>query len=854
LASTLAQGATTLTANVGSINGSASLTVTAPTLASITLTPGNPTISVGMSQQFFARGVYTNGSTQDLTALVSWTSSATNILSVTSGGLATAASSGNATLTASLNSLSGSTLVSDVNPTVAYYVSPTGNDSNPGTLQLPLATPQKAESLVVANYLGANCAKQTAPIIVQFLGGTWTNLSLNFTSADSGCSTAAPVIFEAYPGATPVFSGGVQVTNWVNTSGSLWQATLPADTVNFEALYDNGVRMVRPRLGSSTTALTGTYYRVAGNVSGEYNLFYYNASDPISDTWQNYAPATNNPCGQPAGPANLQGDIQIGIFEYWDVSWERISCIDTVNHIIYLTGSTNTGYYHGYTVNHRYLVENIEDELTVPGQWFLNRSVTGAWVLNYMVANAGENPNTDTVMIPQQAQIFTATGLQYRTFYGITFANDNFVVSSTGYAGSQAELNVPAAIQCNDCSNITFDSNSFTNIEGYALSFPTDNNGTATGDLIQNNGFWDIGAGGIANGRVPTGNETNANVFQLATIQNNLVQGYGRHFPGAAAIANLLSHDVLTTHNDLTDGYSDGIMTCYPVIGNDCAGSANSSGAFNQTVDYNHIWDYGQGILDDFGGVYFATYNATGNSLSYNKVHDASDASSQDTDGYGGNGFYIDRGGPIQINGNLIYRTSNSLNVTMGPPSLGQVITVSNNIFAYNRKAMINTYACAAAGYNQYAIGNTISLQDRTSTSVPSTNLQTGSTYLGSPIGTAQEYSSNDYWNTSETFADDTKAFNSQPSTCSSKTYYTFSGWQGLGEDVGSLSVNPNFVSPAYPNDDYSFENGPPNIGFTPFNTTGTCISCPGRSDPVIDPAAVPAGFPTDPFNPATDY
>jgi hypothetical protein len=636
LASTLAQGTTSVTASSGSINASASLTVTPPALTSIALSPANPTIAVGMAQQFSAKGIFTNGSTEDLTASVSWSSSASNILSVTSGGLATSVSSGNATLTATLNALSGSTLVSDVNPTIAYYVSPTGNDSNPGTLQLPLATPQKAESLVVANYLGSHCASQTAPIVVEFLGGTWTNLSLNFTSADSGCSTAAPVVFEPYPGATVIFSGGTQVTNWVNTSGSTWQATLPATTANFEAFYYNGVRRVRPRLGSSSTALTGTYYRVAASVTGDYDRFYYNASDPISGSWENYAPATNNPCGQTPGPTNLQGDIQIAIFEYWDASWERISCIDTVNHIIYLTGSTDAGYYHGYKANHRYLVENIKDELTVPGQWFLDRSVS-PWVLNY-IANPGENPPTDTVMIPQQAQVITASGLRYRTFYGITFANDNFVVSSTGYAGSQAELNIPAAVQCNDCSNVTFDSDSFTNIEGYGLSFPTDNLGTATGDLIQNNAFWDIGAGGVANGRIPTGAETDANVFQSAMVQNNLVQGYGRKFPGAAAIANLLSHDVLTTHNDLTDGYSDGVMICYPIIGNNCAGNANSSGAFNQTVDYNHIWDIGQGIQDDFGTVYLATYYAAGNSINNNKVHDVTDASALDTDGYGGNG------------------------------------------------------------------------------------------------------------------------------------------------------------------------------------------------------------------------
>ncbi|HEV2400755.1 MAG TPA: choice-of-anchor D domain-containing protein [Candidatus Sulfotelmatobacter sp.] len=853
LASTLSQGSTTISASSGTISGSATLTVTAPALLSIAVTPANPTISVGMTQQMTATGAYSNNTNQDLTGSASWSSSAKSVASISSTGLATAVNAGQATISATANSITGSTQVNVVQNTVAYYVSTTGSDSNPGTLDLPLATAQKAESLVLTNYLGSHCASQTAPIAVQFRGGTWSNFSMNLTAADSGCSTSAPVIFENYPGETPIFSGGIRVQNWVNTSGSTWQATLPANTQNFEALYYNGIRRQRPRLGSSTANPLGTYYRVAGNVSGDYDRFYYNANDPISINWKNYAPTTGNPCGQAPGPSNLQGDIQVAVFEQWDTAWERISCIDTTNHLIYLTGSTAVGTAHGYILNHRYMIENVEDALTVPGQWFLDRSVTGAWVLTY-IANPGENPNVDNVVIPQQPQILTATGVQYRTFYGLTFSNDNFVVARTGYQGSQSELQVTPAVQCLDCSHVTFDSNSFTNIEGYGLSFPTDNKGTSTGNVIQNNAFWDLGAGGLITGRVPTGPETDANVFQSGTIQNNLVQGFGRKFAGAAGIANLLGHDVWTTHNDVTDGYNEGIMICFPSFSNSCQGSNNSSGGFNQSVTYNHIWDLGQGLLNDFGAVYMATYNAAGDVVTNNKFHDLTDASSQDSDGYGGNGLYIDRGGPIQVSNNLIYRTVNALNVTMGPPSTGQIISVNNNIFAFTRKSIINTYACAKAGFSQYSVGSNIFLQDRTSKSVPSSNLQNGATYLGNPVGSAQDYATNDYWNTTETFSADAKAFNSESSTCQSKTYYTLSSWQSLGEDIGSLSVDPGFTSPAYPNDDYTFASGPPNVGFVPFNTTGTCPSCPGRTNPLISPNTVPAGFPTVPFNPATDY
>jgi len=332
------------------------------------------------------------------------------------------------------------------------------------------------------------------------------------------------------------------------------------------------------------------------------------------------------------------------------------------------------------------------------------------------------------------------------------------------------------------------------------------------------------------------------------------VQGYGRKFPGAAGIVNLLGHDVSTIHNDVTDGYSQGLMICFPSFSRSCAGQSNSSGGFNQTVTYNHIWDLGQGILNDFGGVYFATYSATGDVANNNKIHDITDASSQDTDGYGGNAFYIDRGGPIQLKNNLIYRSVNAFNVTMGPPSMGQVITADNNIFAFSRLRVINLFSCAKAGYSQFSLSNNIFLQDHTPMSVPTSNLQAGASYLGSPIGSAQAFASNDYWNTTEVFATDPLAFNSQPSTCQNRSYFTLAAWKALGEDAGSLSVNPGFVAPTYPSDDFNFTAGPPSIGFIPFNTTGTCSTCPGRTAPMIVPGPVPAGFPTVPFNPATDY
>jgi hypothetical protein len=367
--------------------------------------------------------------------------------------------------------------------------------------------------------------------------------------------------------------------------------------------------------------------------------------------------------------------------------------------------------------------------------------------------------------------------------------------------------------------------------------------------VVQNSAFYDLGGGGVILGRIANGPETDSNVPQFGTLQNNIVQGYGRVFPGAGAIALLIGHDMTFVHNDVNDGYSQGIMVCFPDATRMCTGAFNSHGAYNVSANYNHVWNLGQGILNDFGGVYYATYAATGGVIIGNKIHDFSDATaSGDADGYGGNGIYLDRGGPITAKNNLVYRVMNGVSITTGPTKTGQIVSLDNNILAYSRKSVIGVFQCPKNGYTQFSFATNIVYQDRTFKSVPGTAIQNGMSYLGSPVASVQAFSSNDYWNKTENFSTDNNAFYSQNSSCLSSVKYDLAAWQALGEDQGSLSVDPGFTNPNYPADDYSFASAPPSTGFVPFNTSGTCATCPGRNLPVLKPPTVPESFPTSPF------
>jgi hypothetical protein len=747
-----------------------------------------------------------------------------------------------------------------------FYVATNGNDSWSGTFATPQGSPASDGPFATVNRAriavqGVAKNKGTA-IVVLVRAGLYPQTALSFTSADSGSSNT-PVLYQNYGTEVPVISGGMQVQNWTNTSGNAWTATLPAGAANFEALYYNGVRQMRPRLGSGTL---GTYYRVAAQsnaCSGTcYDRFYYASGDPISDSWQNLSPAAGNPCNATAN-SYPNGDIELVIFEKWTVSRQRISCIDTTNRIIYLTGQTDTGTSQGYLPDHRYIIENVKDQLSQPGQWFLDRS-TAQWTLTYL-ANTGENPNTDTVIVPQSPQVLTASGLQWVTFDGITFSGDNFVTSPTGYASNQADHSVPAAVTCTNCSNVTFNSDTFTNITGYGLSLTTDATGTATGNTVENNAAYDTGAGGMILGDYATPRDTDANVLQFTTVQNNIVQGYGRMYPASSGIEMMLNHDMTNTHNEVNDGFNTGIAECMagPSL---CAGGPGSSGAFNIATTFNHIWNIGQGITDDMGGIYYATYTATGNTMYNNRVHDISDASALDPDGYGGQGLYIDNTtGLITVENNLVFRVSETLaKMTYGPVAPNQQNIIQNNILALGRSAVIGVGQCGTRNL-QFQFSNNLVYQDRIGDSNPSASIEGPDDYLGTPVGSVQQYSSNMYYNTVQNLATWPSGFSYQAPGCNSRNLINFSTWQSLGEDPGSEVSNPGFSNPGCsestaqacaetPGQDDFTLGASPGVGFALFDTNPGCATCPGRTDGIIVPPVVPVTWPTQPFNPSTDF
>src|SRR5258708_699458 len=81
----------------------------APTLTSISLAPQNTTLAAGLTHQFVATGVYSDGAKHDISSSVSWSAGTSAIASISSAGALTAVGAGSTTITATFDGVSGTT-------------------------------------------------------------------------------------------------------------------------------------------------------------------------------------------------------------------------------------------------------------------------------------------------------------------------------------------------------------------------------------------------------------------------------------------------------------------------------------------------------------------------------------------------------------------------------------------------------------------------------------------------------------------------------------------------------------------------------------------------------------------------
>ena len=263
-------GTATITASFGAIRGAQQITVAPAALMLLTISPTNPSVAKGSTQQLTAAGTFSDGTAQDLTSSVLWTASPATI-TVSSTGLVTATANGTATVTATSGSVSASDTVTVAGTNlVSIAVLP----ANPAVIN------GKSKQLTaMATYSDASTQDITA-------SASWSTSSPNVVNiSGSGLVTAQAL------GTAPVKA----------TSGSVSGSAVV--TVSPLTLVSIAIAPPSPSIPKGETQqliATGSYndgstQDISGQVSWSNsapNIIALSGSDPINITAQNLGTAT----------------------------------------------------------------------------------------------------------------------------------------------------------------------------------------------------------------------------------------------------------------------------------------------------------------------------------------------------------------------------------------------------------------------------------------------------------------------------------------------------------------------------------------------------------------------------------
>ena len=203
LATGISAGSSQITATLGSVvSSTATLTVVKSiSLQSISVSPANASISQSQSQQFSATGRYSDGSSKNITASVTWTSSNTSVASVgVNSGLANGIAAGTCQVIATLGSVSSpgaaltviksvtlqSIAVSPANPSISQsqtqQFTATGTYSDGSSKDITTSVVWSSSNTTVAT-VGANTGMATG------VGAGTSQISASFGSVVSSSPT-----------------------------------------------------------------------------------------------------------------------------------------------------------------------------------------------------------------------------------------------------------------------------------------------------------------------------------------------------------------------------------------------------------------------------------------------------------------------------------------------------------------------------------------------------------------------------------------------------------------------------------------------------------------------------------------
>ena len=521
-----------------------------------------------------------------------------------------------------------------------YYVSPSGNDSNPGTEALPFHTVAKARDVVrTVN------TTMTGDIVVTLRGGTYPLTStLTFGNADGG-NNGYYVRYVNYPGEKPLLTGGQPITGWtISDAGkNIWKAT--GVKSRFRQLYVRGTKAIRAREPNLNTDGSANFDRILGADADAHNV---QVPSSVVSNWNNLT--------------KVEMHLMLG----WGDNILRLASYTTSGNTAYLKFQKTEDdilYIRPYpsvtawAVNAKaYYFENAYEFLDQPGEWYLDESTNTL----YYMARSGENMATATVVAPQLETLVNVEGATTSDpvgnicFQGLAFAHSTFMRPSyAGFLDGQAGhynisstadnvqvLGSPTAgVTVKNAQRIRFERNIFTQMAATGLDFVS---GTRD-DMIVGNVFTDIGGTGVTLGKYAADttvddhiayNPTDKNEISTRdTVKNNFVTKTTTEILGAIGIAAGYPRYIDIEHNEVSNLNYTGISVGF--------GWTKAENAMtNNKINYNHIHDIGL-VLADGSAIYTLSNQGPASEMQYNYTHDYTQTQWAD---YQMPGLYLDEG------------------------------------------------------------------------------------------------------------------------------------------------------------------------------------------------------------------